>query len=115
MQRAQVRSARCRTVRCGAGGRAAYVSRIRPWSLRGKRLAVGPYCAIFKIFLFPDRDGALQCVNQPTAGIECSCAVSRKNRNQDAALANLEATQPMHDGNVANGELCASLGGEILQ
>src|ERR1700735_157486 len=91
-----------RSVRCGLPLRAASCPGICARNVGGKRLAVGPDGAVLKEFLFPDRHGALQRVDQPAAGLEGRGTVGRSDRNQHAGLADFEPSQAMHDGNVAN-------------
>src|SRR5215475_7684374 len=81
----------------------------------GKRLAIGPDCAIFEIFLLPDWNGALQRVNQPAARLECGGAMGGKDRDQNATFADLDPPQAMHHGQVANGKTLARSTGKFPQ
>src|SRR4051812_3349411 len=73
--------------------------------LLGKRLTVRPHGPICKMFFLPNRYSLFESVYQPTAGVESRSAMCGKDRNEDAAFANLETSQAMHDGDVPDGEL----------
>jgi hypothetical protein len=55
-----------------------------------KGLAIGPNRAILKMFLFPDGYGALERVDQPTAGIESGRPVGGSDHDQHASFANFQ-------------------------
>ncbi len=59
----------------------------------GKRLPIGPYHSIFKVFFLPDRHGFLQRVNDPAAGFKRRAPVRRSHHDQHAGLANLQPPQ----------------------
>src|SRR5581483_6230297 len=67
------------------------------------------------MLFFPDGYGALESVDEPTAGVESGGAVSGEDGNQDATLANFDATQTMNDKEIANGEFRASFGRKLLE
>src|SRR5450432_1266836 len=62
---------------------------------RGKGLAISPDRAVDKELLLPNRNGALESVDEPAAGIESRTPVSRRHSNKNAGFANLQATQSM--------------------
>src|ERR1700731_4849971 len=78
----------------------------------GKGLAVGPYCAVFKILLLPDGDRALERVNQPAASVERSRAMGGGDHDQHAGFANFEASEAVYNGDIANLKLAQGLRGQ---
>src|SRR3974377_543816 len=72
----------------------------RSWNLVGKRLAVGPDGSVRKVIFLPDRDGLLQGIDHPAAGVKGSRAVSRGHDNENTGIADLKAAETMKDGNI---------------
>ena len=79
----------------------------------GKRLAGGPYGAVGKGLLLPDGDRVLEGVDEPAAGFEGLSAMGGSDDDEHAGFADLEAAEAMDDGDVANAELSARLGGQF--
>src|SRR4051812_31364476 len=77
-------------------------------------LTVGPNGTVFEILLFPDRNCLLQGVYQPTASVEGGGAVGRSDRDENAALADLNAAQAMDDPGIAGGELLQRLRDQLF-
>src|SRR5260370_10517593 len=63
-----------------------------------KRLAIRPYCSIFKVFFLPDRHRLLERVNDPPASLKRRVPVSPSHHDQHACLPDLQPPQPVDDG-----------------
>src|SRR5882762_14005 len=88
-------------------------SRLRG-NLRGKGLAVGPDGAIDEVLLFPDRNCALEGINQPAAGLEGRTSMSRRYNDEDAGFADLQASEAMDYFHIADFEFGQGLEGKFL-
>src|ERR1700676_5105068 len=84
-------------------------SGICPRNFRRKRFSIRPNGAILEVLLLPNRDGALERIDKPSAGVKGRCAMRRGDRDQHAGLANFEPPQPVDDRNIANLELLEDL------
>src|SRR5580704_1784290 len=71
----------------------------------GKRLTIGPNCAVLEVFFLPDGNGAFQGVDEPAAGLESGGAVGRSDHDGNAGLADLETAETVHEGDIAYEEL----------
>src|SRR5580658_6308421 len=79
-------------------GRGVLARGIYARNFHGKRLAIGPNCAILEIFLLPDGDGALEGIDEPAAGVKCRRAMGGCDDHQHAGFANLQPSQPVNHG-----------------
>src|SRR5215469_3749767 len=79
--------------------------RIRPGNLGGKGFAIGPHRAVFEVLLLPYGNSFFEGIDEPAAGVKCRPAMRRGHCNQHAGLADLEPSEPMDDGDIANWEL----------
>ena len=70
----------------------------------GRQLAIGPYRAVFKVLLLPDRDGALQGVDGETAGVKGGGTMRSADGDEDAGFADLQAAQSVRDGDAIDCE-----------
>jgi hypothetical protein len=64
----------------------------------GRKFAVGPDCAVFKVLLFPDGHGALEGVDGEAASVKGGGAVRRADSNEDAGFGDFEAAEAVHHG-----------------
>src|SRR5206468_1302193 len=76
--------------------------RFSPRNLLRERFPIGPDRSILKVFLLPDGDFTLECVDEPAASFKSSRAVCRCYRNQHTGLTNLQSPKPVNDGDMAN-------------
>src|ERR1700693_4026922 len=69
----------------------------------GRKLAVGPDGAVFEVFLFPNRNRALEGIDGVAAGVERRGPVRGADRDEHAGLADFEAAEAVGDGYAVNG------------
>ena len=80
----------------------------------GRKFAIGPDGAVFKILLFPDGDGALEGVNGEAAGVKSGTAMRGADGDEDAGFADFEPAEAMDNGNAVNDEFFVELGSNLL-
>src|SRR5207248_1734723 len=79
-----------------------------------ERFAIRPDGAVGEELLLPDGHGLLQSVDEPAARLEGWRAMRGIDRDQYARFPDLEPSQPVDDGDIANGELLPRFGREPL-
>src|SRR4030095_13967485 len=68
---------------------------------------------IGKEFFFPHRDFSFDTIHSVGTGLEGSMSMGGGNRNDDAALTNLKASDTMHYGNLTDGKFLLYLGADL--
>src|SRR5262245_49371000 len=68
-----------------------------------------------KKFFFPHRDFSFDTIHSIGAGLEGRVSMGRCNRDDDAALTNVEPSDTMHHGNLTDSKLLLHLGTDLGQ
>src|SRR6266404_282954 len=79
-----------------------------------ERLPIRPNSAAFEVFLFPDRHGFLEGIDDPPARVEGRPAVSRRNNYQYAGLPDFQTSKAVHQGNLPDRKLGPRLLGQRI-
>ena len=79
----------------------------------GRKFAIGPYGAVFKIFLFPDGHRMLQRIDCKAAGFKRGRSMRRADRNEHAGFADFQTPEAVRHGYPVNLEFCVHLGGYL--
>src|SRR5205085_11219833 len=72
-----------------------------------------PDFAVFKVFFLPDGDDLLQAVNTVAAGFKGDAAVRRRDDDDDARFADLDAAQAVNDTDAVDGPSLVRFGGDL--
>src|SRR5438128_6781210 len=70
-------------------------------------VAFDPDFAVFKVFFLPDGHDLLQAVNRVLARFKGDAAVRRRDDDDDARFADLDAAQPVNDADAVDRPLLA--------
>src|SRR4051794_4668154 len=97
------------------GCRLFCMAAFHPSDFRREGLAVSPNSAVTEKFLFPDRNGALQRVNEPSAGFKGRATMWRCHDDEHARLSDIQAAQTMHDSHFSDAKFCQTFFAEPLQ
>ena len=82
------------------------------YDLVGKGFARCPDGAVNEVLFLPDGDSLLEGIDQPAAGVEGRSTVRRGDDNEHTGLADLETSETVNQGHIADRELCKGFSGE---